>query len=148
LLQNTNVVGPLPKSFVPLPSLAVLDLSFNQLNGSQPLFEITKLVSLPALDLTHNQLSGPFPYTISQLSSLAILFLSSNNLSGVINETHLSNLSKLKYLDISSNSLSFNLSSHWIPPFKCVHPIMSFSLKLNLKGRSQVFLPLSLLAFQ
>jgi EIX receptor 1/2 len=87
-------------------------------NESQPLFEITKLVSLETLDLSHNQLSGPLPHTIAQLSSLTKLYLSSNKLSGVINEVHLSNLSQLKILDMSHNSLSFNLSSNWVPPFK------------------------------
>jgi len=117
-LRNTNVVGPLPKSLVHLSSLALLDLSFNQLNGSQPLFEITKLVSLQTLDLSHNQLSGQIPNTIAQLSGLKWLYLSSNKLNGVIHETHLSNLSQLKRLDMSQNSLSFNLSSDWVPPFK------------------------------
>ncbi|RHN50286.1 putative non-specific serine/threonine protein kinase [Medicago truncatula] len=117
-LQNTNVIGPFPKSFVHLRSLAYLDLSFNQLNGSQPLFEITKLISLDTLYLSHNHLSGPIPHTIGQLSGLRSLFLSSNKLIGVINETHLSNLSQLTFFDVSQNSLSFNFSLDWVPPFK------------------------------
>ncbi|RHN50272.1 putative non-specific serine/threonine protein kinase [Medicago truncatula] len=117
-LGNTNVVSPFPKSFVHLSSLSILDLGFNQLNGSQPLFEITKLVSLKTLYLSHNNLSGPFPRTIGQLSDLNDLRLSSNKLNGVINETHLSNLSELKYFDVTQNSLSFNLSSDWVAPFK------------------------------
>ncbi|XP_013442803.3 receptor-like protein EIX1 [Medicago truncatula] len=117
-LRNTNVVGPFPKSFVHLSSLSSLDLGFNQLNGSQPLFEITKLVSLKTLYLSHNNLSGPFPHTIGQLSDLNELRLSSNKLNGTINETHLSNLSELKHFDVTQNSLSFNLSSNWVPPFK------------------------------
>ncbi|RHN50274.1 putative non-specific serine/threonine protein kinase [Medicago truncatula] len=117
-LRNTNVVSPFPKSFVHLSSLSLLDLGFNQLNGSQPLFEITKLVSLKTLYLSHNNLSGPFPHTIGQLSDLNELRLSSNKLNGTINETHLSNLSELKYFDVTQNSLSFNLSSNWVPPFK------------------------------
>jgi Leucine-rich repeat (LRR) protein len=60
-LRNTNIVGPFLKSLVHLSSLSFLDLGFNQLNGSQPLFEITKLASLKRLYLTHNKLSGPFP---------------------------------------------------------------------------------------
>ncbi|RHN50275.1 putative non-specific serine/threonine protein kinase [Medicago truncatula] len=141
-LRNTNVVDPFPKSLVHLSSLSFLDLSynqlsvvdiiddaslptiqfldlrFNQLNGSQSLFEITKLVSLKTLYLSHNNLSGPFPHTIGRLSHLKELRLSSNKLNGTINETHLSNLSELKYFDVKQNSLSFNLSSNWVPPFK------------------------------
>jgi Leucine-rich repeat (LRR) protein len=101
-----------------LSTIETLDLSFNQLSGSMPLFEITKLVSLFELDLSHNQLSGPFPHTIGQLPKIARFFLSTNRFQGVINENHLSNFSKLRVLDVSQNSLSFNLSSEWVPPFK------------------------------
>ncbi|RHN50285.1 putative non-specific serine/threonine protein kinase [Medicago truncatula] len=113
---NLNFVEIIDHAY--LPTIYSLDLSFNQLNGSQPLFEITKLASLKTLHLSHNHLSGSIPHTIGQLSSLAKLLLSSNKLSGVINETHLSNLSQLRILDVSQNSLSLNLSLKWVPPFK------------------------------
>ncbi|XP_004507279.1 receptor-like protein EIX2 [Cicer arietinum] len=141
-LGSLNIFGTLPKSLIHLHSLvslylvdnklngvdiiddgslsiiSILDLSFNQLNGSLPLFEITKLKSLETLDLSHNQLSGSFSQTIGHLSNLMALDLSSNKLNGVINEAILSNLSKLTLLDVTQNSISFNLSSDWVPPFE------------------------------
>ncbi|KAK2420137.1 receptor protein EIX2 [Trifolium repens] len=133
-LSNNELQGIIPKSFrslsfnqlhgvdviddAYLSTIESLDLSFNQLSGSMPLFEITKLVSLSELDLSYNQLSGPFPHTIGQLPKITALSLSTNRFQGVINENHLTNFSKLKILDVSQNSLSFNLSSEWVPPFK------------------------------
>ncbi|TKY50131.1 Serine/threonine-protein kinase BRI 2 [Spatholobus suberectus] len=96
-LQNTNIVGPL--SFGHLPHLEYLDLSLNHLNGSLPIFEVTKFASLQVLQLSHNQLSGPLPYTLGQLSNLTELFLTSNKLKGIISEAHLLSLFRLEILD-------------------------------------------------
>ncbi|KAJ1413965.1 Leucine-rich repeat [Sesbania bispinosa] len=117
-LRNTNIAGSLPQSFGHLPYLSYLDLSFNQLSGTLPLFKVTELAALQRLYLSHNQLNGSLPHIIGQLSSLQTLSLSSNKLNGVISEAHLSNLSKLVTLDVARNSLSFNLSSNWVPPFR------------------------------
>ncbi|KAJ1413970.1 Leucine-rich repeat [Sesbania bispinosa] len=118
-LRNANIVGTLPQSFGHLPYLTDLDLSFNQLSGTFPLFKvIAKLTSLEQLDLSNNQLNGSLPHIIGQLSSLWILSLSSNKLNGVISEAHLSNLSELMELHVAQNSLLFNLSSNWVPPFQ------------------------------
>ncbi|XP_061357900.1 receptor-like protein EIX1 isoform X2 [Gastrolobium bilobum] len=117
-LRNTNIVGSLPQSFGHLPFLAYLDLSFNQLSGSLPLFKVTELTSLTELHLSHNRLNGTVPYIIGQLSSLKILYLSTNEFIGNISEAHLSNLYSLRVLNVAHNSISFNLSSNWIPPFQ------------------------------
>nr|KYP48207.1 Phytosulfokine receptor 2 [Cajanus cajan] len=106
-LKNTNIVGPL--SFDNLPRLKALDLSLNHLNGSLPIFEVTKFASLEFLDLSHNELSGTLSYTIGQLSKLWFLSVSSNKLNGIISKTHL--LSFLSYLNVSHNKLSGVLPS-------------------------------------
>ncbi|QCD93831.1 LRR receptor-like serine/threonine-protein kinase FLS2 [Vigna unguiculata] len=117
-LQSTSIVGPL--SFAHLPCLKALDLSSNNLNGSLPVFEVTKFASLHFLDLSHNKLSGRLPYSIGQLSNLWFLSISSNELNGGISEQHVFNLSGLKIFDVSKNSLSFNLNPDWVPPFQLV----------------------------
>ncbi|KAJ1413969.1 Leucine-rich repeat [Sesbania bispinosa] len=117
-LRNTNIAGSLPQSFGHLPYLSYLDLSFNQLSGTLPLFKVTELAALQRLYLSHNQLNGSLPQIIGQLSSLQTLSLSSNKLNDVISEAHLSNLSRLTTLDVARNSLSFNLSSNWVPTFR------------------------------
>ncbi|QCD93844.1 LRR receptor-like serine/threonine-protein kinase FLS2 [Vigna unguiculata] len=125
-LQNTSIVGPL--LFGHSPRLKALDLSLNNLNGSFPVFEVTKFATLHFLDLSHNKLSGRLPYTIGKLSNLWFLSISSNELNGDISEEHLLNLSSLKILDVSKNSLSFNLSPDWVPPFQLVALYASFSI--------------------
>ncbi|KAG2384180.1 uncharacterized protein HKW66_Vig0150570 [Vigna angularis] len=117
-LQNTSTVGPL--LFGHLPRLKALDLSLNNLNGSLPVFEVTKFASLHFLDLSHNKLSGRLPYSIGQLSNLWFLSISSNELNGDISQEHVSNLSRLKIFDVSKNSLSFNLNPDLVPPFQLV----------------------------
>ncbi|TKY50134.1 Receptor protein 12 [Spatholobus suberectus] len=115
-LRNTNIVGPL--SFDHFSHLEYLDLSFNYLNGSLPMFKVTKLSSLQGFYLSHNQLSGTIPYTLGQLSNLTTLSLSSNKLSGTISEVHLLSLSRLQTLDVGGNSLTFSMNPTWVPPFQ------------------------------
>ncbi|KAL2335365.1 hypothetical protein Fmac_016578 [Flemingia macrophylla] len=122
-LKNTSIVGPLP--FGHLPQLKALDLSLNHLNGSLPIFEVTKFASLHFLDLSYNQLSGTLSYTIGQLSKLWFLSVASNRLNGIVSEAHLISLSKLKILDLSENSLSFNLNANWVPPFQLLYFLSS-----------------------
>ncbi|XP_058739343.1 receptor-like protein EIX1 [Vicia villosa] len=108
-LHNTNLVGLVPKWY--FHSLVNLDLSHNNLSAVD-IIDDANPPSIIDLDLSFNR------FECCGYHSLRSLSLSSNKLNGMINETHLSNLSELTLLDVSQNSLSFNMSSHWIPPFK------------------------------
>ncbi|GKV12600.1 hypothetical protein SLEP1_g23721 [Rubroshorea leprosula] len=92
-IRNNKFMGPLPNAIRNFPSLKVLSLSYNRLNGTVPNW------------------SG-------LLSELEEFYISGNSFNGVITEAHFSKLSKLKGLSLSSNFLSFNISLDWIPPFQ------------------------------
>ncbi|XP_057435271.1 LOW QUALITY PROTEIN: receptor-like protein 40 [Lotus japonicus] len=83
----------------PSPSLSVLDLHSNQLQGELQVFH----AHLTYLDLSSNNLSSTFPSNIgTHLSSIIFLSLSKNNLSGSIPPS-LCNNSNLLVIDVSSN---------------------------------------------
>ncbi|KAJ7523260.1 hypothetical protein O6H91_18G043900 [Diphasiastrum complanatum] len=67
---------------VSLSPLSVLDLSWNDINGSIPQ-NIGSLAMLEVLDLSRNKLTGNIP-SLSQLDHLQILDLSFNQLNGAI----------------------------------------------------------------
>nr|XP_043633240.1 receptor-like protein EIX2 [Erigeron canadensis] len=114
--------------FINFTSLNSLDLSFNGINSTFPVWLsnlsslehlnleknnfhgrisdfIGTLSSLSSIELSSNQLSGPIPPSLSGLSSLRVLDLSMNQLSGPIPRS-LGGLSSLRVLDLSMNQLS------------------------------------------
>ncbi|PRQ23289.1 putative non-specific serine/threonine protein kinase [Rosa chinensis] len=97
-------------------TLETLELNVNQFWGSLP--NLKPFSKLRMLDLGWNQLNGSVPESAEQLSSLEGLYLSNNSLTSVITESHFLNLSRLKILILSSNRFSINLSSDWNPPFQ------------------------------
>ncbi|GAB4858840.1 hypothetical protein Ancab_040376 [Ancistrocladus abbreviatus] len=114
--SNNSLTGSLP-DFSRFPSLILLDLSYNQLNGSFP-FLANNYSSLKYLILGNNQISGSLPKDLGQLSQLETLDLSSNFFNGTITEAHLSNLPFLYAMELYFNKLSFNISPSWTPPFQ------------------------------
>ncbi|XP_047978579.1 receptor-like protein EIX1 [Salvia hispanica] len=84
----------------------ILDLSFNQLNGSMS--DLRGFPSLIKLDLRGNSVTSSIPLNIGQLSKLQ----------GLVTESLFSKLDKLKSLDLSFNSLILDVASDWIPPFE------------------------------
>nr|XP_043626037.1 receptor-like protein EIX2 [Erigeron canadensis] len=109
-------------------SLKKLELSDNQLDGSisKKMWELPKLQYLSA---SSNSFRGIIPKEFGK-SKLRYINLSKNSLAGILSEVHMQNLSDLEHLDLSFNSLSFELSSHWVPPFQLNHIDLS-SCKLG-----------------
>ncbi|PPR93887.1 hypothetical protein GOBAR_AA26781 [Gossypium barbadense] len=100
-------------------SLRELSLAHNQLKGNSVLNEITKLPSLSVLDLGYNLLNGTIKESIGQLPNLKVLRLAGNAFDNVvISEAHFSNLTKLRSLDLSYSYLTLKISSGWSPPFQ------------------------------
>ncbi|XP_040966749.1 receptor-like protein EIX2 [Gossypium hirsutum] len=97
-------------------SLRELSLAYNQLKGNSVLNEITKLPSLSVLDLGYNLLNGTIKESIGQLPNLKVFRLAGNAFDNVvISEAHFSNLTELRSLDLSYTYLTLKISSGWSP---------------------------------
>lgn len=102
---------------IPLPvstSLEALHLGHNALTG-RPLetsFSSAGFQSLRILDLKYNQLEGTLPSSFSGLSAIQTFDLSNNRFRGTIPST-LGELSTLKYLYLSNNLLTGTIPHHF-----------------------------------
>ncbi|KAL3785311.1 hypothetical protein HJC23_008875 [Cyclotella cryptica] len=112
LIANNNYIsGPLFNLPHTVPLIATLNLSTQKRNGVGGLTgsiptDISSLVDLTELDLSHNDLTGSIPATIGNIRFLKLLDVSNNNLKGEIPRElgALSDISEV--LDLSSNGLS------------------------------------------
>ncbi|XVF78843.1 hypothetical protein PTKIN_Ptkin14bG0169900 [Pterospermum kingtungense] len=102
-LSNNFVSGGVPSWLFTLPSLWILDLSYNKLTG--PIDQIQRPNSVQDVDLSSNDIHGPLPDSFFNLVSISRLNLSYNNLSGAIKSAMLSKLRSLEILDLSNNGL-------------------------------------------
>ena len=103
-LENRGLQGYIPA--INLPSLAVLNLSHNELTGEIPSFQ--SLTNLINLDLSYNELTGSIP-NFDSLGNLTYLDCSSNQLTG--NIPSFENLTEVRYLYLSDNELTGNIPS-------------------------------------
>ncbi|KAG6404797.1 hypothetical protein SASPL_132373 [Salvia splendens] len=99
-----------------LESLEILNLEYNQLNGS--ILDLRAFSSLKELYLSGNNLTGSIPLSIGQLSEIQVLDLSYNSLEGLVSESHFMKLHKLNTLDLSFNPLMLDIAPDWSPPFQ------------------------------
>ena len=97
-------------------SIKNLYLDSNQITGKLP--DLSIFPSLRVLSLSNNHLNGIIPESLGKQSNLETLRLHDNSFEGVISETHFSKLKKLKNLDLSHTPLILNFSSNWVPPFQ------------------------------
>ena len=102
-LNDNNLAGRLPDSFVDLSALTSLDLSGNRnLGGSIPA-TLGSLVALTSLDLSESGWTGEIPVELGSLTALTTLDLSDNALSGEF-PSQLGNLTALTALYLSDNA--------------------------------------------
>ncbi|KAK4595020.1 hypothetical protein RGQ29_018672 [Quercus rubra] len=111
-LSENHLNGKIPSSIQKMVYLKILYLKSNQLSGELP-NHWSELQSLQVMDISYNHLHGKIPRSMGFLSSLSILVLSNNHLYGEIPST-LQECSLLS-IDLGGNRLSGNLPS-WIGP--------------------------------
>ncbi|XP_031263342.1 receptor-like protein EIX1 [Pistacia vera] len=97
--------------------LEILDLQESQVFGqlSERLGQFKKL---NIVRLHYNSLSGFIPSALGELSTLQLLSIGYNRLNGILSEMHFSNLTRLFVFHAFGKSLMFQVSPHWVPPFK------------------------------
>ncbi|CAG7869242.1 unnamed protein product [Brassica rapa] len=110
-VNSNSLIGNVPTSLFTIPSLRLVSLSENQLEG--PLeFGNTSLASeLPYLDLASNNFNGPISESISRFLKLEFIDLSNNSFTGPIPGS----MSKLVSLD--DLNLSYNKLEGRVPSF-------------------------------
>ena len=81
VLNNNNLVGPLPAVLSSLKGLQVLSLAGNQLNGTIP-EALGQLTFLQVFNLSNNQFVGALSNALAQLTKLIKIDCSNNLLSG------------------------------------------------------------------
>ncbi|KAK7286835.1 hypothetical protein RJT34_22125 [Clitoria ternatea] len=117
ILGSNHIKGILPNWMGQFKQLEQLDLSNNLLSG--PISStLGNLSSLKFLDVSFNFLNGSLPIDIGKLSKLEVLAIGNNPFSGMISEQSFTNLSNLKSLSLDSSEFTFDLGSHWKPPFQ------------------------------
>ncbi|KAH6769317.1 hypothetical protein C2S51_014653 [Perilla frutescens var. frutescens] len=132
-LSDCSLEGSLPKMIFQIPSLQILDLSYNQLlSGTIPPFpqngsslqsimlsntnfsgsipsSISNLKTLSHIDLSSCEFTGPIPSTFANLTELIGVDLGGNFFTGSLSSTLFGALSNLFYLNLGSNSFTGNM---------------------------------------
>eukprot|EP00531_Pseudo-nitzschia_arenysensis_P002038 CAMPEP_0116143342 /NCGR_PEP_ID=MMETSP0329-20121206/15399_1 /TAXON_ID=697910 /ORGANISM="Pseudo-nitzschia arenysensis, Strain B593" /LENGTH=537 /DNA_ID=CAMNT_0003638655 /DNA_START=76 /DNA_END=1690 /DNA_ORIENTATION=- len=108
-LSVNNLIGTLPNELSIAFGLQEIDLFFNSVNGTLPLFE--GLVNLETLNLQQNLLTGPaFPSSVTLLPRLSTYRVSDNKLSGRF-EVHIGELRTLEELWAGNNEITGTIPS-------------------------------------
>ncbi|GKV33129.1 hypothetical protein SLEP1_g41670 [Rubroshorea leprosula] len=123
--RRCNLQGNFPNQVFQLPSLQLLDLSYNfGLGGNLPESNLSS--TLEYLNLANTNFSGELPYSIGNLKLLKKLHLSSCQIYGLIPRS-LANLTEIAQLDFSSNHLQGQIPD----VFGKMHKLTDLSLDAN-----------------
>ncbi|KAE8734035.1 putative LRR receptor-like serine/threonine-protein kinase [Hibiscus syriacus] len=111
LLDNNNLSGYLPPDFSNLPDLRILQLDNNNFNGSDIPASYEKFPMLVKLSLRNCSLQGAVP-DLSRIMNLTYLDLSHNFLSGTIPSYKLSD--NMTTIDLSDNQLNGSIPESFL----------------------------------
>lgn len=109
VLEQNQLIGPLPAELGDLAHLTWLQLNNNQLDGAIPP-ELGQLAQVTWLRLEDNQLSGNIPAELGNITALESLYLAGNPLSGTI-PPELGKLANLRKLYLDSSNLKGSVPS-------------------------------------
>ncbi|CDY19190.1 BnaC05g13910D [Brassica napus] len=109
-VNSNSLIGTFPTSLFTIPSLRVVSLSENQLEGPLEFGNTSSASELQYLDLASNNLYGPIPEDISRFLKLEFIDLSNNSFTGLIPGS-MPELVSLKILDLSYNKLEGQVPS-------------------------------------
>lgn len=93
------------------PSLELLNLRFNALEGSIPP-ELMELTTLHTLTMAYNALTGPLPTAIEEMTNLKSLLVSHNELSGHLHAVNFP--SSIRRIDMSDNKLTGSIPDSFL----------------------------------
>ncbi|KAM0856598.1 hypothetical protein ACQ4PT_048999 [Festuca glaucescens] len=110
-LSHNSLSGRLPLGLVSSSNITILDVSFNQLNGTlQELLPSTPARPLQVLNISSNLFAGQFPSTTwKAMENLIALNASNNSFTGSIPADVCNTSSSLTMLDLCFNQLSGNI---------------------------------------
>ncbi|KAL8513179.1 hypothetical protein ACS0TY_019392 [Phlomoides rotata] len=103
-LGLNDLEGSIPSTIFNISTLEVLQLSFNQFEGTLPSSMGISLSNLEELSLNGNRFSGPIPSSIINASKLAILDMNQNSFTGSIPD--FADLRLMRILRVSGNNLT------------------------------------------
>ncbi|URE20677.1 LRR receptor-like serine threonine-protein kinase, partial [Musa troglodytarum] len=134
-LYSNRLQGPIPPALETCP-LELLDLSFNQLNGTVP----KEILSIPTLtrflNVSYNSLAGSLTPQVGNMKNIGQFDISGNRLSGTIPRT-LGDCQQLDSLDMAGNSFQGSIPSS----FSQLKGLQSLDLsRNNLSGLIPEFL--------
>ncbi|CAN1344622.1 Receptor-like protein EIX2 [Linum perenne] len=111
-----NFSGEIPKQITSLVALRYMNLSHNSLSGSIPV-SFGELTSLNYVNLASNQINGTIPASFGELADLEVADISQNLMEGVVSsEIHLANLTRLSIFRATGNQVVLKVKPDWVPP--------------------------------
>lgn len=112
LVSKNELTGTFPPWICNWSSLAMLDLSFNNLNGALPECLGNISPSLAVINLQGNRFTGNIPQLYASGLHLKMFALGHNNLQGPLPRS-LANCSQLEFIDLGNNQINDTFPS-WL----------------------------------